>query len=194
VPLHDFSVIMPYRTAHQPDEILRPLHIQAVASTPRAALATAEMIGATLAALQSPSGVTMAQESTKVGQSGRVIDGPYAYILTKGNRVLHYDFPARIDSEAGEAMGNLFTGLDVTNLFGVVMDCHTLTYINTSGLASLAAHARRTRLQLFRVSEPVRRVFEIVGLIHLLKIHASLADALAGLEKSYRADPLNTLK
>jgi anti-anti-sigma regulatory factor len=186
VPLHDFPVIMPYRAANQPDDILRPLQIQTVASEPRAALAAAQVIANALAALQSPSGATIVNDSVKVGQSGRVIDGPYAYILTKSNRVLHYSFPARIDSEAGEAMGNFFAGLDVTNLFGVIMDCHLLTYINTSGLASLAAHAGRTRLQLFRVSEPVRRVFEIVGLVHLLKIHNSLSDAVIALQNNYK--------
>jgi anti-anti-sigma regulatory factor len=187
VPLHDFSVVMPYRAANQPDDILRSLHIQAVASAPPAALATAHIIAQTLAHLQSPSGATLLQDSAKVGTSGRVIDGPYAYVLSKNNRVLHYDFPPRIDSEAGEAMGNFFAGLDITQLFGVVMDCHLLTYINTSGLASLAAHAGRTHLQLFRVSEPVRRVFEIVGLIHMLKIHTSLPEALQQLQQAQKS-------
>jgi anti-anti-sigma factor len=58
------------------------------------------------------------------------------------------------------------------------MDCHNLAYINTSGLANLAAHAKRIHLQLFRVSESVRRVFEIVGLLHLLKIHPTMQLAL----------------
>jgi anti-anti-sigma regulatory factor len=69
------------------------------------------------------------------------------------------------------------------------MDCHPLTYINTSGLASIAAHAKRIQLRLFRISDPVRRVLEIVGLHQMLKIFPDLKSALNDLTASQPVDP-----
>jgi anti-anti-sigma regulatory factor len=117
-------------------------------------------------------------DRAKTGQPRQQIDGPYAYVLTQGNRIHQLTFPARIDSQSGESMGNAFAGIDPKTLYAVLMDCHALTYINTAGLASIAAHAKRLHLRLFRISEPVRKVFEIVGLLQMLRVHTSLQAAL----------------
>jgi anti-anti-sigma factor len=84
-------------------------------------------------------------------------------------------------------MGNAFAGLDLQSLLGVVLDGQLLSYINTSGLASLAAHAKRIQLQVCRVSEPVRRVFDIVGLMPMLNVHATMPVALEQLELDFIA-------
>jgi anti-anti-sigma factor len=120
-------------------------------------------------------------DRAKIGQVRQQIDGPYAYVLTQGNRIHHLTFPARIDSQSGESMGNTFAGIDPKTLNAVLMDCHALTYINTAGLASIAAHAKRLHLRLFRISEPVRKVFEIVGLLQMLRVHGTLQSALDSL-------------
>ena len=179
MPLHDFPVIMPYRLSSATDESLYSLQIHTVVSTEAAAIATAKVLASAVASLRHPQqAFELMADRAKIGSSGRQIEGPYAYVLTKGNHLFHLDFPARIDTQAGDIMGNSFAGLDPTSLLGVVMDCHSLAYINTSGLANLAAHAKRIHLQLFRVSEPVRRVFEIVGLLHLINIHPTMQLAL----------------
>ena len=182
MPLFDIPVVMPYRLRDTRDGALFSVQVNAVASTEAAAVAAAQALVRTQATLKHRGHeIEMLPERAKLGSPGRQVEGPYAYVMTHGNLIHHLDFPARIDSQSGEVMGNAFTGLDPTLLLGVVMDCHPLTYINTSGLASIAAHAKRIHLRLFRVSEPVRRVFQIVGLVQLLRIFPDLRSALQDL-------------
>lgn len=179
MPLHDIPVVIPYRLGGDQSGALFPLQIHTVASNEAAALATAKLLSSTVASIRHPGRtLEIVSERAKCGQPARQVDGPYAYVLPIGNHIHHLDFPARIDSQSGEVMGDAFAGLDPTTLHGVVMDCHALTYINTAGLASIAGHAKRLHLRLFRVSEPVRRVFEIVGLTQLLRILPTLQAAL----------------
>lgn len=170
---------MPYRLRDASDGVLYSVQVNAVASNEASALAAAQALVRSLGAMRHRGHqIEAVPERAKLGSVGRQIEGPYAYVLTNGNLIHHLDFPARIDSQSGEVMGNAFAGLDPQLLLGVVMDCNPLTYINTSGLASIAAHAKRIQLRLFRVSEPVRRVFQIVGLEQLLRIFPDLRSAL----------------
>lgn len=170
---------MPYRLRESRDGILYSVQVNAVASNEASALAASQVLVRCLGTIRHRGQtVDVMPDRAKIGGVGRQIEGPYAYVLTNGNLIHHLDFPARIDSQSGEVMGNAFAGLDPNVLLGVVMDCNPLTYINTSGLASIAAHAKRIQLRLFRVSEPVRRVFQIVGLEQLLRIFPDLRSAL----------------
>jgi anti-anti-sigma regulatory factor len=170
---------MPYRLSTRRDGALFSVQVNAVASSETAAVAAAQVLVRTHAGVKHPGqAIELLPERAKLGSLGRVVDGPYAYVLTHGTVIHHLDFPPRIDSQSGEVMGNAFAGLDPALLLGVVMDCNPLTYINTSGLASIAAHARRIQLRLFRVSDPVRRVFQIVGLVQMLRIFPDLTSAL----------------
>jgi len=179
VPLFDIPIVMPYRLRDERDGALYSVQVNAVASNEASAVAAAQALVRSLAGLKHRGrAIEALPERVKVGAIGRQIEGPYAYVLTHGNLIHHLDFPSRIDSQSGEVMGNAFAGLDPNLLLGVVMDCNPLTYINTSGLASIAAHAKRIQLRLFRVSDPVRRVFQIVGLVQLLRIFPDLRSAL----------------
>jgi anti-anti-sigma regulatory factor len=181
---------MPYRLSDDRDHALYSIQVNAVASNEASAIAAAQALIRCLAQLKHPGQpVEVLPARAKVGALGRQIEGPYAYVLTHGNLIHHLDFPARIDSQSGEVMGNAFAGLDPNLLLGVVMDCNPLTYINTSGLASIAAHAKRIHLRLFRVSEPVRRVFQIVGLEKMLRIHPDLRLALDDLKTAMVPTP-----
>jgi anti-anti-sigma regulatory factor len=190
MPLFDIPVVMPYRLRDDRNAALFSVQVNTVASNEAAAISAAKLLVHTLGSLRHHGkDIDVQVERAKVGPVGRQIDGPYAYILTHGNLIHHLDFPARIDSQSGEVMGNAFAGLDPNLLLGVVMDCHPLTYINTSGLASIAAHAKRIQLRLFRISDPVRRVLEIVGLHQMLKIFPDLKSALNDLTASQPVDP-----
>jgi anti-anti-sigma factor len=179
MPLFDIPVVVSYRLEDDRSGALFAVQVRTVASGEPAALAIAQVLTQALAALRHPGRrVELLNDRSKVGAVGQVIDGPYAYVLTHGNHIHHLTFPSRVDSQSGEVMGNAFAGLDPKTLYGVVMDCHPLSYINTAGLASIAAHAKRVRLRLFRISDPVRKVFEIVGLLQLLRIHPTLQAAL----------------
>ncbi len=185
---------MPYRLRDDRDQALFSIQVNAVASSETSAVAAAQALIRCLAALKHRGQpIEVLPDRAKVGAVGRQIEGPYAYVLTHGNLIHHLDFPARIDSQSGEVMGNAFAGLDPNLLLGVVMDCNPLTYINTSGLASIAAHAKRIQLRLFRVSEPVRRVFQIVGLVQMLRIFPDLRTALDDLNNSAVPVPATSL-
>jgi len=193
VPLFDIPVVMPYRLRDDRDSALYSVQVNAVASSEASALAAAQALVRAHGGIKHRGhAIEVLPDRAKIGATGRQIEGPYAYVLTHGNLIHHLDFPARIDSQSGEVMGDAFAGLDPALLLGVVMDCHPLTYINTSGLASIAAHAKRIQLRLFRVSEPVRRVFQIVGLVQLLRIHADLRSALDDLIAAQPALPAST--
>jgi anti-anti-sigma regulatory factor len=179
MPLFDIPVVVPYRLRDDRDGVLYSVQVHAIASAESAALAIGTMLVAAHARINHPTRATeVLPDRAKAGQPGQQIDGPYAYVLTQGNRIHHLTFPARIDSKSGESMGNAFAGIDPKTLHAVLMDCHPLTYINTAGLASIAAHAQRLHLRLFRISEPVRKVFEIVGLLQMLRVQPSLQSAL----------------
>jgi anti-anti-sigma regulatory factor len=181
---------MPYRVRDERDGALFSIQVNAVASNEASAVAATQALVRSLGGLRHRGHqIEVLPERVKVGAIGRQIEGPYAYVLTNGNLIHHLDFPSRIDSQSGEVMGNAFAGLDPSLLLGVVMDCNPLTYINTSGLASIAAHAKRIHLRLFRVSEPVRRVFQIVGLVQLLRIFPDLRSALEDLNTPPQAVP-----
>ncbi len=179
MPLYDIPVVVPYRLKDDTDGVLYSVQVHAIASAESAALAIGAMLVAAHARIQHPTRATeVLVERAKAGQPGQQVDGPYAYVMTQGSRIGNLTFPPRIDSKSGESMGNAFAGIDPKTLHAVLLDCHPLTYINTAGLASIAAHAKRLHLRLFRISEPVRKVFAIVGLLHMLRVHPTLQAAL----------------
>jgi anti-anti-sigma regulatory factor len=182
MPLHEFPVVVPYRLRDESDGVMYSIQVHAVASADKAAVAIATLLVQGLAQIRHPGrAIEAVTDRIKIGPPRQQIDGPYAYVLTQGNRIHQLTFPARIDSQSGESMGNAFAGIDPKTLYAVLLDCHALTYINTAGLASIAAHAKRLHLRLFRISDPVRKVFEIVGLLQMLRVHTSLQAALEDL-------------
>lgn len=190
MPLFAIPVVMPYRLRDDREGVLFPVQVEAVASTTAAAVATAQTLVHRHGSLKHRGrAIETLPEHVRIGALGRMIEGPYAYVLRHGNHIHHLDFPARIDNRSGGVMGDAFAGLDPNQLLGVVMDCNPLAYINTTGLASIAAHAKRIQLRLFRVSDPVRRVFEIVGLAQLLRIFPDLRSALDDLDTTLPPGP-----
>jgi len=104
--------------------------------------------------------------------------GPYLLILSDTDIVQTICFPPRIDSGPGERLGQVLDGLDQTRVDAVILVCSELTYINTVGLTSIAAHVKRRQILLAQVPETVYKVLEIVGLTRYVSILAGLEEAL----------------
>ncbi len=184
MPLFDIPVVMPYRLDGDTSGALYPVQIRAVASAAPAALATAELLSGTMGRLRHPGQtVIVERERAKVGITGRQVEGPYAYVLTRGSFVHHLTFPSRIDSQAGEQLTDVLGAFDRGDVYGLIMDCAPLTYINTVGLTALSAHSRH--LHLFRVPPPILKVFEIVGIHRMVRLHAGFTKALEALVQEH---------
>jgi anti-anti-sigma regulatory factor len=182
MPLYDVPVVLPYRLRDDPDGALYSIQVRTIASNAKVALSISQALVQTLATLRHPDrAIEVLSDRAKIGVIGQQIDGPYAYVINRGSHIHSLQFPARIDSHSGEIMGNAFAGIDTTTLYCVLMDCYQLSYINTAGLASIAGHTKRLRLRLFRLSDPLRKVLEIVGLMRVLNVHPTLSSALADL-------------
>lgn len=191
--LSTIPVEMPYRLSDDRTGTLFPVRVDAIAHDAAAAVAAAQALIRSLAAVRHRGrAIETIPERLRIGAVGSEVEGPYAYVLEQGDHIRHLAFPARLDNRSGEVMGDAFAGLDPTQLLGVVMDCNPLAYINTSGLASIAAHAKRIRLRLFRVSESVRRVFQIVGLTEMLRIFPDLRSALDDLALNSPTNPASS--
>jgi len=189
MPLFDIPVMMPYRIDGDESGTLYPVQVRAVASGTPAAIATAEVLVDALARLHHPGQTIQVLKSrAKVGTSGRTVEGPYAYVLTRGCHIHHVDFPSRIDNQAGELLHETLAALDDPNTWALVIDCAPLTFINTTGLTTLSAHTARVRL--FRVPPTIAKVFAIVGLDRIMRCESSLTSALATLvQENADADP-----
>lgn len=180
MPLFDIPVVMPYRIDGDATGALYPIQVRAVASAVPAALATTMVLVQAMGRLHHPGRtVVVERERAKVGTVGRQIEGLYAYVFTRGSFIHHLAFPSRIDSQAGEQLAESLSAFTGTEIFGLVMDCAPLVYINTIGLTALSANTRH--LHLFRVPPPIARVFEIVGLDRMVRIQPNLTRALEGM-------------
>ena len=90
--------------------------------------------------------------------------------------------PARIEGQSSITLEQTLKGIP-DGQYGVLMDCATLHYMNSQGLAGLAAHASRLRLRLFRVSEPIAKILGVVGLDRIIRCAPTLQAALDDLAR-----------
>jgi len=185
MPLYAVPVVVPYALDDDPDGASYTVSEQAVATTPQAGQAVAQVLVKALIQIRHP-GVAahLTTDRIKVGHPGPVVEGPYAYVITRGNHLNHVVFPSRIDQSRGAELDQILTGLDDGSVLGVLMDGIHLTYINSSGLAALAAHSQRLNLRFFRVSEAIQKVLEITSLTRVVPTYADLTSALAALVRS----------
>ncbi len=182
MPLHTIPVVVPYRLDDDAEGTAFGVGVQAVGTTVQAGQAVAQVLVKSTLGLRHPGRTGMLiQDRIKVGVLGAAVEGPYAYVLTKGNHINHLNFPSRIDQDRGYVLEQMLAGLDENHVFGVLMDCVHLTYINSAGLAALASQASRLNMRLFRMSDPVAKVFEITGLTRAVPAYPDLASALAAL-------------
>jgi len=89
-----------------------------------------------------------------------------------------------IDLENSPAARKLLLG-SIAEADRVLVDLSDVTYIDSSGVASLvealqASRKRGTGFALAAASEPTRRVLELARLDKVFAIHPSVADGLAG--------------
>ena len=180
MPISSYPVVVPYR-APGVDGALSSVQIQAIAEDSPAALAEARLIAGHWTRLRHGGPVELVADRIKCGVPTAQASGPNLYVLTKLDSVHAISFPARIDSEPGERLGQTLAGLDERQIYAVIFVCWRLGYINTIGLTALAAHVKRLRLHLCGVPEPVQRVFDIVGLTRYLAIYPDLESALTAL-------------
>lgn len=179
MPISSYPVIVPYR-APGSGSALSTLQISAVAEDPSSAIAEARLIAGHWTRLRHAGAhVELVTDRIKCGSPTPQANGPNLYVLSRLDSVHAVGFPARIDSEPGERLGDTLAGLDASRIHAVVFSCRRLSYINTVGLTAIAAHVKRLRLHLCSVPEPVQRVFDIVGLTRYVAIYPDLDRALA---------------
>jgi anti-anti-sigma regulatory factor len=173
-----FPVVVPYRIAGTGDA-LPTLQVNVVASDLKRARDDALLLARAWLRLRFGAQAPQIEiERLRVGQPTSQPAGPHLYILTPTDIIQSICFPARIDSIPGERLGEILLGLENTTVYGVLFGCADMAYINTVGLTSLAAHVRRLKVVLYQVPEPVKKVFEIVGLTRFLTIMPGLEEAL----------------
>ena len=188
MPLYSIPVAIAYQLENDPQEIPYSIGIQAVGTSTQAAQAVSMVLTKALIQIRHPgSQARILQDRIKIGQLGPQIDGPYAYVFTQGNHINQLGFPSRIDQDRGTQLDEAFTGLDTVNTLGVLVDCIHLAYINSTGLAAFAAHATRLNMRLFRVSDPLAKVFEITGLTRAVPAYQDLPSALGALVRESAA-------
>ncbi len=187
MPLQNFPVVLPYRYEGEPVDQFHAGQAHVLASGPPAALATAQVLVSVQAILRQPGRKPLPESNrARIGSPGATFDGLYAYVITRNGPIHHLDFSARLDQDHGAKLGDVLRGLDASQLFGVVFDCQRLTYLNTMALASLAGNAERLHLHACRLSDPIRKVFEMVGINNVIGLHADLQNALAALIRELR--------
>ena len=176
---HVYPVVASYRSAPG-DAVVHSLQVNVVAMDPPRALAQGLLIAKHWLRVQHPS-ASLLSDRAKCGAAQSPASGPSLILMGTSDIVQSVVFPARIDSEPGERLGEILAGLDAEKMDAVLFNCADLTYMNTVGLTSLAAHVKRLRLHLFQVPEPVMKVFEIVGLSRYLTILPGLEESLAAI-------------
>lgn len=188
MPLYSIPVAVAYQLEDDPQGIPYGIGIQAVGTSPQAAQAISLVLTKALVAMRHPGKTArILQDRLKIGQLGPQIDGPYAYVFTRGNHINQLVFPARIDQDRGSYLGDALAGLDGATTLGVLVDCIHLSYINSTGLAAFAAHAGRLNMRLFRITDPIAKVFEITGLTRAVPAYQDLPSALAALVRESNA-------
>jgi anti-anti-sigma regulatory factor len=186
MPLLSIPVTVPYQLVGDPEASLFTVQVDAAATAPNAALATAQVLVEAHARMRHPGrGARVLVERARIGAAGQVIPGFYAYALVNGFHITRFDFPARLESDAAQHLADAFEGMDDRNLFGLVADCVHLQYVSSIALATLAGNAQRLRLRLLRPSEQVVKVIAMVGLQRMIKVHADLPRALDDLVADY---------
>ncbi len=166
-------VVVPVRSENA--EAIRSMRVSVVAESAESAAEQAQLLGEHWLRLNGePRAVAGFGEA---GKPARTIAGAHAYVLGPGG-ISVLEFPNRFDSHNGEQLGEAFAELDEAQVYGVVLDCSALVYINTVGLTGIAAHLKRLRIQSMAVPPPIARVFEIVGLTQFMNVHATLEQAL----------------
>ena len=183
MPLATYPVSVVYRLTDDPDQAPHSLGVQAVATADKSAMAVAVVLVRTLARLRHPGRTAeVLLDRLKAGAPGAVVDGLYAYVLSRHGHVNHLVFPGRIEQDLGQAVSDTLRGLDEQQTFGVLADAVYLSYINSMGLASLAAHAQRLNMHVFRAQPAIAKVVAMTGLSTLVTMHPDLNSALAALE------------
>jgi anti-anti-sigma factor len=186
MPLYRIPVTVPYQLTGDPQAALFTVQVDAVATAPNAALATACVLVEALARMRHPGqGARVVTERARIGAIGAQVAGLYAYVLSNGYHIPHLDFPARLDQNGAQTLGDALAGIDGRNLFGVVADCVHLAYVSSMAIATIAGNAQRVRLRLVRPHESVLKVFDMVGLRRLISAHPDLPRALDDLVADY---------
>lgn len=178
MPLHKIPVTVPYTLVGDPTASLFTVQVDAVATAPTGAIATAQVLVEALARMRHPGqGAKVASERVRVGAVGSQVGGLYAYVLTNSFHIAHLDFPGRLEQAGAQQLSDALNGIDQRNLFGVLADCVYLSYISSMGLAALASNAQRVRLRLIRPSAGVLKVLDMVGLARMVPCFPDLPKA-----------------
>jgi anti-anti-sigma factor len=178
MPLHKIPVTVPYTLVGDANASLFTVQVDAVATSPTGAIATAQVLVEALARMRHPGqGAKVATDRIRVGALGAQVNGLYLYILANSYHINHLDFPARLEQAAAQQVSDSLTGIDQRNIYGVIADCVYLNYISSMGLAALASNAQRVRLRLLRPNAGIIKVLEMVGLQRMVPVFPDLPKA-----------------
>jgi anti-anti-sigma regulatory factor len=172
--------VIPYRL-NGGDGAVRTIQVNVVAMDARKAAEDATLIAQHWLRIRGLPTNIILNERISTGSPSKESGGPHFLIFADNDIVHSVCFPSRIDSVPGERMGDILNGFDPKQIDAVVFSCAELTYINTVGLTSIAAHVKRLRIHLYQVPEPVLKVFEIVGLSRYITIMPGLEEALVAI-------------
>jgi hypothetical protein len=187
MPLYATPVVLPYRLDDGPQPPLYNFQIEAVASSENRAVATAQaMLRATALLHHRAAPLQIYRDRASIGEIRGNVEGPYAYLFTRSDRVPHLTFAPRIEGSACDEFADTLAGLHPGLVYGLVMDLAPLSYTTTRGLSTLVEHGKRLNLHLFRVPEGVRKVIHLTGLEQHLFLHDDIHSAVDGLVQTYR--------
>lgn len=185
--LHAISVVLPYRTEGGTNPPLYNIQVEAVSSTAKRAIATAQSLSYVVGQLHH-GGIPrqVFKERAMVDPPRNVIAGPYAYLITKGDRVPHLAFPPRMEEQASQDLSESLGNLDEELIDGILFDLAPMASITSTGLAGLVEHCKRLNIHFFRPGNNVRKVLDITGLINHLDVHEDIRGAMDGLLQRHR--------
>lgn len=186
MPLYAIPVVVPYRCSDDANPPLFNLHVEAVSSTPERAVSTAKGLAHLVGQLRHGGPpLQVYRERASVARPRSAVNGPYAYLLLRTDRIPHLAFPQRFDERGSQDLHEALNALDENLVLGLLMDLAPLTYISSSGLAVMVEQSRRLNLHCFRVPENILHVINVTGIDRHLHLHTDIRGAMDGLLHSH---------
>ena len=184
MPLQAMTVSIPMRLGFHQEGPIIPMQVEAVATTPAAAIATAKVLITTHCQLEyhSRPGAVL-QDRAHIGPAMYQVNGLYGYCFVRGDRIVSLQFAAKCQSKASIEMAQSLAGIQQQWCHGLVFDCAQLQQIDSAGLSCLVHLCRQLPCHLCRVPKPIYRLIKQIGLDKHLPMHADLNHGLQAMLK-----------
>ena len=186
--LKSFPVVLPFQSAaNSPD--VPTLAVDAAATTTSSALAVANAFSSLICQLryQRPPHQTFLKLA-RIGAPGTSLRGTYGYAIGTTNNIALVPLSKEYNKESVATLRQQLQGLAAGGCRFLLIDAAQIIFSDTSALDSLGQlgesnqSSRHIGIHFFRLSEPNKKIFDIVGLNKLIGSHANLSDAIAACE------------